>query len=164
VSAAQPQIEHRSEQPYVAIAATVTMDELGPTVDRLFPQLFGWLEARGIEPAGAPFIRYLRIDMDGDLEIELAAPISAGVDAEAPVRVDVLPSGRYVTLLYRGPYSGLVSANAALQDWAWERGIGWRMSAGSRWDGRIERYLTDPSREPDPARWETELAYLADAG
>ena len=24
---------------------------------------------------------------------------------------------------------------------------------GERWEGRVEHYLTDPSLEPDPARW-----------
>lgn len=36
------------------------------------------------------------------------------------------------------------------------------MDGESTWIGRIERYLTDPSQEPDPSRWETEIAYLLD--
>jgi hypothetical protein len=35
---------------------------------------------------------------------------------------------------------------------------------GPRWSGRIERYLTDPSTEPDMRQWKTELAFLADDG
>jgi hypothetical protein len=31
---------------------------------------------------------------------------------------------------------------------------------GAAWRGRAEHYLTDPSQEPDPAKWETEVAYL----
>jgi hypothetical protein len=66
-----------------------------------------------------------------------------------------------VTLLHVGPYDGLVGANATLQEWAKERGIRWQMTdAGSRWAARFEQYLTDPSRESDPSRLETELAYL----
>jgi hypothetical protein len=35
---------------------------------------------------------------------------------------------------------------------------------GDEFDSRIEVYLTDPSSEPDPEKWETEVAYmLADA-
>ncbi|MBV9006968.1 MAG: hypothetical protein JOZ98_05740 [Solirubrobacterales bacterium] len=56
---------------------------------------------------------------------------------------------------------GLLSANAILQQWAQERGIRWQVTDDSRWGARVERYLTDPSRQPDPSRWETELAYLA---
>jgi effector-binding domain-containing protein len=71
----------------------------------------------------------------------------------------VLPAGDYVTLLHVGPYDGLVQANAALQQWASQRHVRWAMD-GETWLGRIERYLTDPSQEPDPSKLETELAYL----
>jgi hypothetical protein len=33
-------------------------------------------------------------------------------------------------------------------------------SQGSAWRGRAEHYLTDPSQEPDPAKLETDVAFL----
>ena len=36
----------------------------------------------------------------------------------------------------------------------------WDTSQGSAWRSRAEHYLTDPSQEPDPAKWETDVAYL----
>jgi hypothetical protein len=36
----------------------------------------------------------------------------------------------------------------------------WKRRAGSAWRSRAEHYLTDPSREPDPAKWEVDVAYL----
>ena len=68
--------------------------------------------------------------------------------------------------MYRGHYDGLVDANAALQAWAGERGLAFDQREGldgEAFGGRIESYLTDPQQEPDPAKWETEIAYrLAD--
>ena len=157
----QPQIEHREEQPYVAIQTSVPMQGLAGAVDRYFPELFAWLQSHEIAPSGAPFIRYLRIDMDHELEIELAVPVASAVQTDGDRRAGVLPAGRYVTLLHVGPYEGLVSANASIQEWAREHRVDWQISDDSVWGARVERYLTDPSREPDPSRWETELAYLA---
>lgn len=81
-------------------------------------------------------------------------------------RGKVLPGGRYACLTHTGDYGGLVSANAALQDWAAAQGLAFDQHATGRGDafgGRIESYLTDPAEEPDPSRWETEVAYrLAD--
>jgi len=37
---------------------------------------------------------------------------------------------------------------------------GWDTDSGSAWRGRVERYLTDPSVESDPSKWEVEVAYL----
>ncbi len=48
---AGPRIETRAEQPYVAIRARVTMAELGGLGAR-FGEVFGWLGARGLAPAG----------------------------------------------------------------------------------------------------------------
>ena len=81
----QPQIQPRAAQPYAGIPATVTMDTISTAVDSAFPELFGWLASQGIAPAGPPFIRYLVIDMAGDLQIELGVPVSAPV-AGRPIR------------------------------------------------------------------------------
>lgn len=156
----QPQIGHRAAQPYAAIPVNVTMESLARAVDRGFPELFGWLAEHALEPAGAPFIRYLKVDMGAELEIELGVPVAAEPAGDERVRAGVLPAGRYITLVHVGPYDGLVQANATLQQWAQERGFSWEMEDESRWRGRVEHYLTDPAQHPDPSGWETELAYL----
>jgi effector-binding domain-containing protein len=160
----EPHIEDRSAESYVGIAETVTMQTLAAAIDRGYPELFGWLASHDITPAGAPFVRYLRIDMEAELEIELGVPVTAPgeVPVDDRVRAGELPAGRYVVLLHVGPYQGLIDSNAELQDWAEEHSIRWRREHGSAWGGRVERYLTDPSAEPDSSRWETELAYLVD--
>ena len=74
------------------------------------------------------------------------------------------PGGRYVVLRHVGPYDGLVASNAALQRWAQQQGVGldsWDTAEGTAWRGRVEHYLTNPAAEPDPAKWETDVAYLA---
>ena len=163
---AQPSIEERAAQPYVAIKGVVTMQSIGAMASRL-PEVFGWLYAHGLEPAGAPFLKYNLIDMDRQLEIEAGVPVvrTAG-QSDNTVLFGVLPAGRYATVLYVGHPSGLVSANAALLSWAAEQGVEWDVTEtadGQRWGCRLEVYRTDPSVEPDMDKWETQLAFrLAD--
>ena len=159
----EPQIQTRDGQHYAAIPATVAMDGISAAVDDALPALFGWLASQGIAPAGPPLIRYLVIDMAGELQIELGVPVTAPVTASGRVQPGVLPEGRYAVLRHTGPYDGLVASNAALQRWAQEHVIEfdtWDTPRGSAWRGRAEHYLTDPSKEPDPARWEVDVAYL----
>jgi hypothetical protein len=62
-----------------------------------------------------------------------------------------------------GPYDGLVAGNAALLEWARANAIAldsWDTARGTAWRGRIEHYLTNPAEEPDPAKWEVDIAYL----
>ena len=155
----QPRIEQRHPQPYVAVGATVGMPDLARAIDLGYPELFAWMAEHSLVPAGAPFIRYLTVDMDAEMTLELAVPVDGSPAPDGRVHPGELPGGRYVTLLHVGPYDGLMEANATLQRWAGEQGLRWAMD-GSRWLGRLERYLTDPSQEPDSSRWETELAYL----
>jgi len=163
----QVRTELRPAQPYAGIPVRVTMDGLSGAVDEAFPELFGWLAAHDIPAAGPPFIRYLVIDMAAELQIELAVPVSAAsadISGAGRIQPGVLPAGRYVTLRHTGPYDGLVASNTALQQWAQHEGIKfdtWDTPEGTAWRARAEHYLTNPAAEPDPAKWEVDVAYLA---
>src|SRR5450755_1082363 len=165
----KPRIEQRAGVPYVAIPRRVREDGVAAAVDSAFPELFRWLGDRGIEPLGPPFIRYLEIDPRGEpLELEVAAPVAAGLAGDERVRADALPVGRYVTLLHNGPYRhatepDLAAARAAMQDWAREQGVGLdsrKTDRGLAWGCYVEQYLVGPVDEPDYSKWKTELMYL----
>src|ERR1700722_20571135 len=79
-----PEIVPRAEQPYVAIRGHVTMAEIGPFAVRT-GEVFGWLGARGLAPAGPPFLKYNVIDMMRQLEIDNGVPVAAPVDGDGDV-------------------------------------------------------------------------------
>ena len=147
---ATPEIVTRAEQPYVAIRARVTMSELPGLADRL-GEVFGWLGARGIAPAGAPFFRYDVIDMARQLEVEAGVPVEAATSGVGDVISGVLPGGRYATVTHVGHPSELQGVTKDLLDWAAGQGLTWDMSHGSdgdRWGSRLEFY---PDRPPPGA-------------
>ena len=159
----EPRIEERAARHYAGIQATVPMEGISAAVDQAFPELFGRLAGTGTAPAGPPFIRFLVIDMEALLQLELGVPVAEPVTESGRIRPGVLPAGRYAVLRHIGHYDGLIDANAALQRWAHDRGLEFDMRdtpEGSAWGSRLEEYITDPSREPDPAKWETDVAYL----
>jgi effector-binding domain-containing protein len=160
-----PEIVIRPEQPYVALRGHVSMAEIGAFAVRT-PEVYAWLGARGLPPAGPPFLKYNVIDMMRELEIDNGVPVAALVDGEGEMISGVLPAGRYATLTHVGHPSELVEATKALLDWAAGQGLTWDMSPGAdgdRWASRLEIYLTDPREEPDMSKWVTQLAFrLAD--
>jgi effector-binding domain-containing protein len=160
-----PEIIERSEQPYVAIRAEVTMQQLAGLGERL-GEVFGWIAAHDLAPAGPPFFRYNVIDMDRQLEVEAGVPVAAAATGDDQVAAGVLPAGRYVTAIHAGHPDGLIGAVAGLLDWAAGQDLQWDMQQtadGERWGCRLEIYLTDPSKQPDMSKWETQLAFrLAD--
>lgn len=156
----QPRIVARAAQRYVAVTERVALDQFADAIDHGFAEVFGWLAVHdGVSAAGAPLIRYIEVDMAASLLIDLAVPVEGTPPPDERVRAG-LPAGDYVTLLFRGHYDGLVAANAAVQQWGEQHGVRWAMDSPTVWRARIEQYLTDPREEPDPAQWETEIAYL----
>ena len=160
----EPRIVQRSEQPYVAIRRSVTMETFGAIADRI-PEVFDWLAARGSEPAGAPFFRYHVVDMPR-LVVEAGVPVAAVAAAAGDVVPGVLPAGRYATVTHVGHPDELLDVTATLLEWADQQDLDWDMADtddGQRWGCRLEVLKTDPSDEPDLNTWETDLAFrLAD--
>jgi effector-binding domain-containing protein len=156
----EPSVVERPDVPYVAITATVSMNEIGAVIPPLNQEVFGWLAAHGEKPAGAPLWKYNVVDMARGLEIEAGVPTERPVDGDDRVRAGVLPAGRYATLRHVGHPRTLVDATARLLRWAEERGLTFDVEpspAGDRWRARLEIYHDEPGQPMDT--WETELAF-----
>ncbi|MPZ81333.1 MAG: AraC family transcriptional regulator [Actinophytocola sp.] len=162
-----PTVQERTEQPYVAIAVRATLREWGE-VNALVPEVYGWLAGRGVAPAGAVFYRHLVIGgMDEKFSVEVGVPVASPVQGDGRVLPGAKPAGRYVVAMHHGHPDGIAAAHLALVDWAAGAGVPLAVEAdedGEVWQGMFESYLTDPAVEPDPANWETELAYLVSGG
>src|SRR5580658_9179899 len=134
-----PHIADRAEQPYAAISGLVTMAGIGPLAQRT-GEVFGWLAARGIAPAGPPFLRYNVIDMERELDIEAGVPIAAPAEGDEHVKVDRLPAGRYVVMNHIGSPDTLIGAVDRLLSWADSQDLTWDSAdtpAGDRWGCRL---------------------------
>jgi DNA gyrase inhibitor GyrI len=160
-----PEITQRPAMPYAGISAWVTMAAIGSVADRI-PEIFGWLGARGIPPAGPPFFRYHVIDMERQLLVEAGVPVAAAVPDDGDVRGGMLPSGQFAVMTHTGAPATLAAATSELLDWAEARRLAFdvtRTDVGETWGCRLEFYLTNPADQPDTSKWQTELAVrLAD--
>ena len=160
-----PTVVERGDQPFVGVTRTLTMATLKKASDEI-PRLLGWLGQHGLTPSGAPFLRFLVIDMAKDMVVQAGVPLQEPVEVDGDLEADVLPAGRYVTTVHVGPYEGLYGATRDLLQWAGEQGLHFDKhpsDAGEVWASRVEWYETDPSEQPDPSTWVTRLTFrLAD--
>ena len=120
-----PEIRELQAQDAVVEMAVTDAEGFPAVDDGGFPRLSGRLAELGVAPAGAPFIRYLR--MGEQFELELGIPVPAG-SAAADGR---LPAGRAAVLRHVGPFSGLREAGEGLERWVAEQG---EEAAGPFWD------------------------------
>jgi effector-binding domain-containing protein len=148
----EPKIDKRAEQAYLGIRTVTPWQELPTIIPQFIGEVFGFLDERGIAPAGAPFIRYHVIDMDRALDIEIGVPVAAATSANGRLTPGSLPAGRYASLIHTGPYDQLVQANATLLDWIASQGATLdRRSTpnGDAFGSRYESYLSQPDEKPE---------------
>src|SRR5215204_5678169 len=97
-STTEPKIDNRTEQIYAGIRQNVTPQEMGGNIiPELIDELAAWLKQHGIEPQGAPFMRYYVIDMANTLDVEIGFSVAKPVTGDDRVKPGVLPAGRYAS-------------------------------------------------------------------
>ncbi len=138
------------------IHGSMPMADLPAFMDRAFPALFGAVAAAGLVPGGAPFSRYFTfgpdlIDMETGVTIADVPGMPERVfDGSGDVQPGELPAGQVAVGWHVGPYDTIGATYERLLAWAGEQG---REPSGALW----EVYVTDPSAEPDPAAWRTQI-------
>lgn len=153
-------IEHRAAQPFVGATAAVQMDHFAPAADQI-PEIFGWLAQQEITPTGPVFFRYLVIDMESDLTIQVGVPVATEPDPAGVWEVGSLPEGQHVTTTFTGHPDRLIEVTADLLHWAADQGLRFdehSSDAGDVWGCRLEIYETDPTEVALDA-WVTTLAF-----
>ena len=157
----EARVVDRPEQPYAGIRAAVTMEQIAGIADRM-PEVFRYLAAKGIASAGPPFFRYVVIDMDNTMHIEVGVPVAEPVSDEGDVFGGMLPAGRYAQVTHQGHPDELIDVTAGLLGWAAEQGLTWDMTEepdGEHWACRLEVYHDDPAEQPDMTKWRTDLVF-----
>lgn len=121
-----------------------SLPEIGPWLTKTYTTIAAVLAGCGIEPVGAPFARYHRLD-GNRYRVEAGFPVAVAIDRADGAHPSVLPGGPVARTLHRGPYEAMEPAYRALTSRV--RDLGGDV-AGDAWE---EVYLTDP------AVWRTEI-------
>jgi effector-binding domain-containing protein len=162
----EPKLEQRPAQYYVAIRMAVPIP-FGKYLQPAWEKVEQWLHQQGLpaSASGPAIIRYLTTDMSKKLDIDVGFTIDRPLVGDDHIIVETLPAGQYAVMLYTGPYKGkgVFKATVALLEWAKANNITWNTSIKNNaewWNGRTEFYLTDPAKEKDTRKYQTELAFL----
>jgi effector-binding domain-containing protein len=157
-----PIVTWRPAQPYAFVRFTVRMDQIQtPALDG-FPVVFACLTSQHIQPVGAAFYNYRRIDMTDTLDVEAGVPVEGPGTDEGSVRFGTLPAGRFADLTWTGHPDQLMTVTGMLIGWAREANLEFDMVEridGDHFACRLEIYETDPDDEPDMNQWVTHLAF-----
>ncbi|MBZ0290336.1 MAG: GyrI-like domain-containing protein [Anaerolineae bacterium] len=165
----EPKVENRDPQPYAGIRTQISMGEFPSIIPQYIDEVAEWLGKQGVAPDGPPIIRYHACPTmpgpDAMLDVAIGWPVANPLKGEGRIVADVLPAGRYASLVFTGVENG-VKGNGVLVDWAKEKSIEWDHwddPLGDAFRGRVEYMMDGPDDDPNPSNWRTEVAIkLAD--
>jgi effector-binding domain-containing protein len=130
-------------------------EELAGWLAGVFKTVHDYLLDSATEPVGPPFARYTFLA--DTVAVEAGFPVAGEIAGDGLVEPSALPGGTAAVIVHMGGYEDLDKAYAAVHDWLDAHG---HVPAGPHW----EVYVTDPTAEPDPHRWRTDIVVPYRAG
>jgi predicted DNA-binding transcriptional regulator YafY/effector-binding domain-containing protein len=97
------EIKVKQEQKTACVRFRSTVEGLKEEIGGVYGEVMGLLGQQGVQPAGAPFAIYHNMDMK-DLDVEAGFPVAGPFKAGGRVRQGVIPGGRTVVAVHKGPY------------------------------------------------------------
>jgi hypothetical protein len=158
----EPFLETCEPVPYIGLSATVPMNRVSDAASG-FSRIYAWLAMNEITPTGVSFFRYLEFLKNGLIEMQIGVPAVVQNAKAAGFVEDILPGGKYLSILHSGDYSGLQTSTYYLMTWAGEHRLMFdsqEQNQVSFWKSRLEWYLVSPAREPDPSARMTKISIL----
>jgi effector-binding domain-containing protein len=124
----------------------VRLSEIGGVLGQAFGEVYGHLQAGGVESGGPPFVIYHGMPAaDEPFDVEICAPVLRAVDPPVGWLLQELPAGTFVTLLHVGPYDTVGAAYDTLTEWIGGHDLA--VAGPPR-----EVYLSEPDTPPDETR------------
>jgi len=139
---------------YLVQRATVKMADMGQHFQTVMPEVakaFLDSKVKMAGPTSGLFYTWDQETQTSDLAIGIPAAPGAEIDG---LSVIDLAASSALKIDYYGPYEGTGKAHEAMETFLKNRNLLANSSLA------IERYITDPTTEPNPKKWLTEVVYL----
>lgn len=111
----------KSVGPQLVAAAHGTVpsyEEIGPVLNRLFDQAYGYAERSGVTRVGKGVTIYLSESAENGVEVDAAAPLYEPLQPGEGVQVYELPAvEQMASVIHRGPFAALPNAYNAMMQW-----------------------------------------------
>jgi effector-binding domain-containing protein len=144
-----PTITRTKELLTATVHVTVPRSEIQKVMGPGIQEVNEVIAAQGVAPAGPWLTHHLRMDPEV-FDFEICVPVKTAVSAKGRVKPGRLPAARVARTVFHGDYAGLGEAWGEFSEWIKAQGL---KPADDLW----EVYAVDPSVNPDPSSWRTEL-------
>jgi len=130
-------IVKRDVQNTLTIRATTSAQNLPEVLGKNYGTIMQYIGQLNEQASGSPFVTYHNMDMQ-NLDIDIGIPVSKKISDKGEIKANEIPTGKYASCLYTGPYSEMRFAYEALSNFIEKKG---HETTGVAY----EMYLNDPS-------------------
>ena len=141
-----------TSMPAISVKDSVTVEGITPFMETYMPQLFMYAMRMEGQMTGHPYTMYYNWEPEGMILMEVGLPLVEPIEGEGVIQATNTPGGKAVKALHFGRYEDVAPVYEALEQYIKVMKM---EIAGPPW----EAYITDPSQEPDPQKWETLVYY-----
>jgi effector-binding domain-containing protein len=115
------ELVEQETQTVMFIRTRTTFADMPKVIGESYGKIMQYLGEISEQPAGMPYAAYYNLDMQ-DMDLEMGFPVAKPLPGKGEVKPGEIPAGKYVTCLYKGPYSQLEQAYNELFKWLQENG------------------------------------------
>ncbi|MEI7982846.1 MAG: SRPBCC family protein [Bacteroidota bacterium] len=133
-------------------------DSAGPKtyetiMGKAYQEIYSFMCSQKLRQTGAPFAIYIKWDSITMFSVmDIGIPVEKVEKGKGRIQVKQLPEQNGVKAIYFGPYSKTAGTYYALMQYCKENN---KIESGGPW----EIYITDPMKEKDTMKWETDIIF-----
>ena len=113
------ELNEQAAQPALFIRARTALEGLPLLIGESYRKIAEYLAELGQQPANAPYTAYYNLDMQ-DLDVEMGFPVAGPLPGKDEVKAGEIPAGRYVSCMFKGPYSQMEPVYNEMNKWMQE--------------------------------------------
>lgn len=139
---------------FISLRKEVELEDISNQMGMMYAKLTNFINQNNLIMANMPYAIYHKVDGDM-IDLECGMPVDTVIEAQDNILTGTMPAGKCATADHIGPYSNLEKTHRFIQKWIQDNGFHLNGSP-------MERYLTDPQKEPDQSKWVTAIYYPVD--
>jgi hypothetical protein len=141
------------EKAVLSVIDSCNWSDIGMKMGQMFGEIMALQPKAKFEFAGPPMSRYLKWDEANKFTVfENCVPVDREVAGKGRVQYKVLPATRAVMGTHFGAYDQTMYMYVAMDEYIKEFKL-------EETAGPVEEYVTDPMKEPDTAKWQTNIYF-----
>jgi effector-binding domain-containing protein len=115
------ELVEQETQTVMFIRTRTTFADMPKVIGESYGKIMQYLGEISEQPAGMPYAAYYNLDMQ-DMDLEMGFPVAKPLPGNGELKPGEIPAGKYVTCLYKGPYSQMEQAYNEVFKWLQENG------------------------------------------